>query len=117
MRFFIGGDADFRGVGPGELGDESGFLSGVYEGLELRAGDLLPFKLQPLVFIDAAMAGRGSLKLDPDVYYAPGAGMRWSTFIGAFRVTLARSFVWRRDPATAPGRPHWQFFFSYGREF
>jgi len=117
MRFFIGGDADFRGVGPGELGDETGYLSGVYEGLELRAGDLLPFKLQPLVFIDAAMAGRGSLKLDPDVYYAPGAGMRWSTFIGAFRVTLARSLVWRRDPGTSPGRAHWQFYFSYGREF
>ncbi len=117
MRFFIGGDADFRGVGPGELGDEGGFLSGVYQGLELRAGELLPFKLQPLVFIDAAMAGRSSLRLDPDVYYAPGFGARWSTFIGAFRASFARSLIWRRDPATAPGRRHWQFFFSYGREF
>ena len=117
MRFFIGGDADFRGVGPGELGDETGFLSGVYEGLELRAGDLLPYKLQPLVFIDAAIAGRSSLRLDPDVYYAPGFGVRWSTFIGAFRATFARSLLWRRDPLTAPGRRHWQFFFSYGREF
>lgn len=117
MRFFIGGDSDFRGVGPGELGDEQGFLTGVYQGLELRAGDLLPYHVQPLVFVDAAMAGRSSLHLDPDVYYAPGAGLRWSTFIGAFRVTLARSLVWRRDPATAPGPRHWQFFFSYGREF
>ena len=117
MRFFIGGDADFRGVGPGELGDESGFLTGVYQGLELRAADLLPYHLQPLVFIDAAMAGRTSLHLDPDVYYAPGIGARWSTFIGAFRASFARSLVWRRDPATAPGRRHWQFFFSYGREF
>ncbi len=117
MRFFIGGDSDFRGVGPGELGDEGGFLSGVYQGLELRAGELLPYKLQPLVFLDAAMAGRSSLRLEPDVYYAPGFGARWATFIGAFRATLARSLVWRRDPATLPGRPHWQFFFSYGREF
>lgn len=117
MRFFIGGDADFRGVGPGELGDESGFLSGVYQGLELRAGDLLPYNLQPLVFLDAAMAGRDSLHLDADVYYAPGFGARWSTFIGAFRATFARSLLWRRDPATTTGRRHWQFFFSYGREF
>ncbi|MCM2303676.1 MAG: BamA/TamA family outer membrane protein [Elusimicrobia bacterium] len=117
MRFFIGGNSDFRGVGPGELGDENGFLTGVYQGLELRAGDLLPLKLQPLVFIDAAMAGRSSLRLDPDVYYAPGFGARWPTPIGAFRVTFARSLLWRRDPATAPGRSHWQFFFSYGREF
>ncbi len=117
MRFFIGGNADFRGVGPGELGDESGFLSGVYEGLELRAGDLLPYRLEPLVFLDVAMAGRSSLHLDPDVYYAPGFGARWSTYVGTFRATFARSLIWRRDPATAPGRRHWQFFFSYGREF
>jgi translocation and assembly module TamA len=117
MRFFIGGDADFRGVGPGELGDERGFLSGVYQGVELRAGDVLPLKIQPLAFLDVAMAGRASLHLDPDVYYAPGFGVRWPTFIGAFRMTFARSLIWRRDPATAPGRRHWQFFFSYGREF
>ena len=117
MRFFIGGDSDFRGVGPGELGDESGFLTGVYQGLELRAGDVFPWKLQPLVFLDAAMAGKASKHLDPDVYYAPGFGARWATFIGAFRVSFARSLIWRRDPATAPGRRHWQFFFSYGREF
>lgn len=117
MRFFIGGNADFRGVGPGELGDENGFLSGVYQGVELRAGDLLPLRLQPLVFLDAAMSGDSSWHLDPDVYYAPGFGVRWATFIGAFRATFARSLIWRRDPATLPGRRHWQFFFSYGREF
>jgi translocation and assembly module TamA len=117
MRFFIGGSGDFRGVGPGELSDENGFLTGVYQGLELRAGDLLPLKLQPLVFVDAAMAGKSSAHLDPDVYYAPGFGLRWATFIGAFRVTFARSLLWRRDPATAAGQRHWQFFFSYGQEF
>ena len=117
MRFFIGGNADFRGVGPGELGDENGFLTGAYQGLELRAGDLLPLRLQPLVFIDGAMAGSSSLHLEPDVYYAPGFGVRWATFIGAFRANLARSLIWRRDPATVPKRAHWQFFFSYGREF
>jgi len=117
MRFFIGGDADFRGVGPGELGDESGFLCGVYQGFELRAGDILPYGLQPLLFIDAAMAGLSSQRLDPDVYYAPGAGVRWSTFIGAFRATIARGLLWRRNPDTPSHRPRWQFFFSYGREF
>ena len=117
-RFFIGGDADFRGVGTGELSDENGFLSGVYEGLELRGGDLLlPYKLQPIVFIDTAMGGRSSLELDPNVYYAPGFGVRWATFVGSFRVSFARNLVWQRDPAMSPGRPHWQFFFSYGQEF
>ncbi|MFI5346048.1 MAG: hypothetical protein ACHQ51_06710 [Elusimicrobiota bacterium] len=117
MRFFIGGDADFRGVGLGGLSDADGFLSGVYEGLELRAGDALPYKLQPLVFVDAAMGGRSSLELDPNVYYAPGFGARWATFVGAFRASFARSLVWRRDASTSPGSAHWQFFFSYGREF
>jgi translocation and assembly module TamA len=117
-RFFIGGNADFRGVGTGELSDQNGFLSGVYEGLELRGGDLLlPYKLQPIVFVDAAMGGHSSLQLDPNVYYAPGFGARWSTFVGSFRVSFARNLVWQRDPATFPGRPHWQFFFSYGQEF
>ena len=117
MRFFVGGDADFRGVGPGQIGDENGFLTGVYQGLELRAGQLLPYKLQPFLFLDAAMGGHSSLHLDPDVYYAPGLGARWATFIGSFRVSFARNLVWHRDPDSIPGRPHWQFFFSYGKEF
>lgn len=117
FRFFLGGDGDFRGVGRGELGDEKGFLTALYQGFELRAGDVLPYRLQPFVFLDAAMAGRTPLRVQRDVYYAPGFGTRWATFVGAFRVSLARSLLWRRDVATAPQRAHWQFFFSYGREF
>jgi translocation and assembly module TamA len=117
MRFFIGGDADYRGVGPGQLSDQSGFLTGAYQGLELRAGQVLPYKLQPFTFLDAAMGGRGPLHLEPDIYFAPGIGSRWATFIGSFRASIARHYVWRRDPRTLPAPPHWQFFFSYGREF
>lgn len=117
FRFFLGGDGDFRGAGRGELSDEFGYLTAAYQGIELRSGDVLPYRLQPLVFVDAAMAGRTSLHLQRDVYYAPGFGVRWATFVGAFRLTLAHSLLWRRDPATVPPRPHWQFFFSYGREF
>ena len=118
FRFFLGGDADFRGASRQRLpSDENGFLTAAYEGLELRLGDVLPYKIQPLVFIDAAMGGLTSFHLDPDVYYAPGFGARWSSPVGAFRFTLARDLIWRRDPATAPQSPHWQFFFSYGLEF
>jgi outer membrane translocation and assembly module TamA len=117
FRFFPGGDADYRGVGRGVLAGDAGFFTTVYHGAELRAGDVLPLRLQPLVFLDAAMGGRRSLRLEPDVYWAPGFGARWPTFVGSFRVTLARNLVWHRDPATVPPRPHWQFFFSYGREF
>lgn len=117
FRFFPGGDADYRGVGRGELAGDQGFFTVLYHGLELRAGDVLPLRPQPLVFLDAAMGGRESFSLQPDVFYAPGFGLRWPTLVGSFRATLARNLVWQRDPAVAPPPPHWQFFFSYGREF
>lgn len=115
---FIGGDADFRGAGRKQLpGDEIGFLSTAYAGLELRLGDWLPRRLQPFVFLDAAMGGRQRFELEPDVYYAPGAGLRWASPFGSLRFTLARGLTWRRGSAAAPPTPRWQFFFSLGREF
>lgn len=117
FRFFPGGDADFRGVRRGELAGDAGFFTTVYHGLELRAGELLPLRLQPLLFVDAAMGGRRSGRLEPDVYWAPGFGARWPTVIGSFRATLARNLLWHRDRETVAPGPHWQFFFSYGREF
>lgn len=117
FRFFPGGDADYRGVGRGELAGDAGFFTLLYQGLELRAGDVLPLRLQPLLFLDAASGGRRAGSLDPELHYAPGFGLRWPTLIGSFRATLARDLVWDRDPATPPPGPHWQFFFSYGREF
>ena len=118
FRFFIGGDADFRGAGRRQLpGDEAGFLTAAYLGGEIRAGDVFKYRLQPLVFLDGAMGGRHSLRFDPDVYWAPGFGARLPTIVGNFRATLAHGFTWRRDPGLPPQSSHWQFFFSYGREF
>ena len=118
-RFFLGGDADIRGFNRKSLpGDGTGFLSTLYQGLELRAGDdVLPYNLQPLVFIDAAMGSPRDFHLDPDVYYAPGFGIRWAAPFGSLRATLARGLTWRRGSLAAPPRPHWQFFFSFGKEF
>jgi len=118
-RFSLGGDADIRGFQRNSLPDDAaGFLTAIYDGLELRAGDILPAGIQPLIFIDAAMGSRDYFHVDPDVYYAPGAGIRWAPSFGQIRVTFARGLTWRResDPTTAP-RPHWQFFFSFGKEF
>lgn len=115
---FLGGDADFRGVGRKQLpGDETGFLSTAYAGLELRLGDWLPKRLQPFAFLDAAMGGRRRFELEPDIYYAPGAGLRWASPVGSMRLTLARGLTWRRGSTAAPPTPRWQFFFSFGREF
>lgn len=119
MRYFLGGDSDLRGAGRGRVpGDPAGLLTALYDGVELRLGDVLPYRLQPLVFVDAAMGGRDSFKLDPNVYWSPGFGVRWGSPVGSVRATLARGLVWRRDPAAETlMTPQWRFFLSLGREF
>ena len=119
MRFFVGGDENFRGADRTQLpGDNDGFFSAAYDGLELRLGDVLPVGLEPFAFLDGAMGGRQSFHLDADVYWAPGAGLRWRLPFGSIRGTLARGLDWHRDPSQPPLlKPHWQLFFSFGREF
>lgn len=117
-RFFLGGDGDIRGFPRKRLPDDAaGFLTAAYEGTELRAGDVLPYGLQPFIFLDAAMAGRRAFDLDPDVYYAPGVGLRWASPFGAIRATVARGLVWVRDPRQPAPRPGIEIFFSFGKEF
>lgn len=118
LRFFLGGDADIRGFDRKELpiGGE-GYLTAFYHGLELRLADVLPKSIQPLVFLDAAMAGRKSKELEREVYWSPGFGVRWGSPVGALRATLSRSFTARRDPTVIEHKPHLQFFFSWGQEF
>lgn len=118
-RFFLGGDEDFRGAQRKALpNDAGGFITAVYDGLELRAGDILPYGLQPLLFLDGAMGGRRNFQLDPDVYYAPGMGLRWASPFGSVRASVARGLVWGRGAPHDPQfTPRWQFFFSIGREF
>ena len=98
--------------------DGIGLLTAVYDGIELRMGDVLPYGLQPLIFVDGAMGGRSSFHLDPNVYWSPGAGFRWNTSVGSLRATLARAVVWSRAPAAEVLlRPQWRFFLSLGKEF
>ena len=116
-RFFLGGEADLRGAARKEIpADGAGFLTAAYQGLELRSGDILWRNIQPLAFVDAAMGGRRKARLEPEIYWSPGVGLRWPSPVGAVRATAARGFVSRRRETT-PHRPHWQFFVSLGREF
>ncbi len=119
MRIFMGGDSDLRGAELNKLpSDKAGLLTTAYDGVELRMGDVLPHGLQPLIFLDAAMAGRSSAHLDPNVYFSPGFGLRWASPIGSLRTTLARGMVWRRDPAAEVlMKPQWRLFLSLGKEF
>lgn len=117
-RFFLGGDASIRGFPLQELPDNAGgFMTAAYDGVELRAGDLLPANLQPLVFIDAAMGGLRGFHLDPSVYYSPGVGMQWSPSFGTLRATAGRGLTWAHPGPTPAPPPHLQFFFSFGEQF
>ncbi len=118
QRFFIGGDTDLRGAQRQELpNDAAGFFTAVYDGVEFRVNDWLPYKLSPIAFCDAAMGGRSQFHLDRDIYYSPGLGLRWASPFGVFRVTEARGTVARRTVGSDTKLPHWQFFFSFGTEF
>lgn len=116
QRFFFGGDDNIRGFSRKELpGNGDGFLAAIYQGIELRTGGWVPWNLQPFLFFDFAKGGSSPKKLSRTNYYASGLGLRWDSPIGTIRSTLARSFVGNRletDPA-----PHFQFFFSFGKEF
>jgi translocation and assembly module TamA len=117
MRHFLGGSADLEGFSLQELPQNAdGFLSYIYQGLEVRAGDVFPARLQPLVVFDAAMGGLRSVELDPNVYLSPGFGIRWPSPVGAVRATLARAYTINNPPGTAPS-PHWQLYFSFGQGF
>jgi translocation and assembly module TamA len=118
QRFYLGGDADFRGSRRQSLpADGLGFLSAVYDGVELRVNGVLPYRLQPLVFADMAMGGRRSWHLDRDIYYSPGFGTRWASPFGAVRLTAARGMTARPSPENPTTLPRWQFFATFGTEF
>lgn len=116
QRFFLGGDADMRGFARKQLPSSGeGYLTVLYEGFELRIVEVLPWGLQPLMFLDGAMAGARAGILDAAIYYSPGVGVRWASPLGAVRGTLGRGFVLHPDANSVD--PGYQFFFSFGREF
>jgi translocation and assembly module TamA len=115
-RFFLGGDDNIRGFSRKEIpGIDRGFLTAVYQGVELRAGPWLPAGLQPFLFYDWAKGGLRARHLERAYYHAPGFGIRYESPIGTIRASLGRGFIGNRR-ASDP-MPHWQMFFSFGREF
>lgn len=115
-RFFLGGDSDIRGFGRKEVpANERGFLTALYQGIELRAGEWWTVPLQPLIFLDLAKGGDRPGHLDKPLYYAPGIGLRYQSPIGSIRTTLGRGFVVNRRAGDAEGGL--KFFFSLGKEF
>jgi len=116
LRFFLGGDSNIRGFSRKEIpNDGLGFKSYLYNGFELRAGDVIPFGIQPFLFFDIGWGGGNGFRLQKMAYTSPGGGIRWGSKIGVFRGTAAHGFFWGEQPKNLSA--HWQFFLSYGQEF
>lgn len=117
LRYLLGGSQDLRGFGLQEIPSTIGALSAFYLSAELRLGYLLPWRLQPLVFLDIGKTGSAPMKFDQPWLYSPGAGMRWESPIGSFRFSAAHGFLGSTPPAGYTARSHFQLFVSYGEEF
>lgn|GEM_PF-473099 len=116
QKFFLGGDSTLRGFSRKQIPvDGLGSATFLYQGFELRAGDIFPYKLQPFVFIDMGWESAEVFTLNRTLYYSPGIGIRWSSFIGPVRASLAQGQTLYADGVDIP--PHWQAYVSLGREF
>ncbi|KYG61930.1 hypothetical protein AZI85_06890 [Bdellovibrio bacteriovorus] len=116
LRFYMGGDGTLRGFSRKQIPlSNLGSATFLYQGIELRAGDVFPFKLQPFIFLDMGWESDQIWTLYRTLYYSPGVGIRWPSFLGPVRASLSQGQVLFADEVDV--EPHWQFYLSLGREF
>lgn len=113
-RFYLGGSADLRGYDRKEIPNEDGALSAVTGSIEARLANVLPWGIQPLVFLDAGVVGNGFFDFSYPIYFSPGGGIRYQSPFGMFKATVAHGLKVGGDAGPAP---HVQFYFSFGEEF
>lgn len=118
LRLFLGGGDDLRGFSRKSINNnELGFRTTAYLGTELRALRILPFNLEPLIFMDVGKVGVESFDFSSEEIFSPGLGLRWQSPFGALRGTVARGFVSEKDKIELDLKEEWNFFISLGREF
>ncbi|WP_374074229.1 autotransporter assembly complex family protein [Bdellovibrio bacteriovorus] len=116
LRFYLGGDSSLRGFSRKQIPfTGEGSATFLYQGFEIRAGDVFPYKLQPFIFLDMAWESAKSLTLSKTLYYSPGIGIRWPSFIGPIRASISQGQTLWTDQVDIP--VHWQGYLSLGREF
>jgi translocation and assembly module TamA len=113
----LGGDQNLRGFGRDELAQGTlGGLTSAFLSTEFRYAKTLPLGIEPFVFFDVGALGANPFELDPQLYYSPGVGIRFSTPFGSIRGTVAHGFI-LNELAGQDTNEHVQVFFSFGREF
>jgi translocation and assembly module TamA len=116
--YYLGGSQNMRGFSRLQLPNGArGALTSLYAGAELRLANILPLNLQPIVFADVGALGQKSLNIDGPGYWSPGFGIRWPSFVGVMRFTVAHSYLIRNRNPINNGLSHWQFYFALGEEF
>jgi translocation and assembly module TamA len=97
--YHLGGSGDVRGFKRRSIpGIEDGARSAVYGGTEARLVTVIPYGLQPFVFVDAGKVGKSAFAMKRPLFYSPGFGVRWQSPIGALRGSVARGLVADLDP-------------------
>jgi translocation and assembly module TamA len=118
FRFFAGGTEDLRGFNRQTLPRSgAGALTEALAGLEIRAYRMIFKQLDPFIFTDAGKLGSKTAQLDDPIYWSPGAGMRWESPVGVFRVFGAYGIISSRPAGYLGDEGRWRLGLSYGEEF
>lgn len=116
--YYLGSSRNMRGFSQMQLPNANrGALTSIYTGVELRLANVLPLNIQPIAFVDFATMGARTLDLDRPAYWSPGLGVRWPSFIGVVRLTVAHGYLIRNNNPANNNLSHWQFYFTLGEEF
>lgn len=115
LRLYLGGERDIRGFSRKSINnDELGFKTAAHLGIESRFNRILPFQLQPLLFLDFAKVGIKTHQFLSTLLYSPGVGLRWASPFGTFRGTIARGMMTNN---LLKLKEQTNMILTYGREF
>lgn len=117
-RYNLGGSQNLRGFARNALPPRDlGAMTSAYVGVETRIGNVFPYGLQPIAFVDIGGLGDRPLALDPTRYYSPGAGLHWKSPIGTFRLTAAHGLIAGEKQEELRHLSRWLVHLSYGEQF
>ncbi|MBN8555608.1 MAG: BamA/TamA family outer membrane protein [Deltaproteobacteria bacterium] len=115
FRRYLGGSHDLRGFPRKSLpSNDLGAISSAFASVELRSEKFFVDSMHPFLLFDAGILGREKYRYVMPVFSSAGGGIRWQTFIGVLRATVARGFVWGPQSQTPESV---QFHASLGEEF
>ena len=97
--------------------DDTGSLSKGYLGSEIRLNNILPYSLQPLLFVDWGWLGDEAFTFDPTTFWSPGLGLRWQSPIGTVRGSIGHGFAQGQNSDYFDNLSKFQLYFSLGEQF